>query len=358
MILCIPSSLVDRKRIGTEYTLSQPNEILQELIWETTRTLVAKLDSGLSFVRLSRGLQEQLGGEGVDLAGRSIFEFMIDLQKDEIDMVMKYRNFARSIHQIKTLSGIRNMMVVLEKTGDGAVFFAERTNGVTSGKKNGAAGGSINSTELLREMEELRMRNNYLEALNHRIRREHIMSSSTGLFKRKMLDQLVDAEIARSTRNHRPFALLLCGIDRAQALDQVAGEEARNKVVAVVAKAIIARRRVFDVMGHFSPSELYIIQPENDIVGATEFAERIRTSLRGQKLRLGKVGFTLSLSFGVSYFQPGKNQYRDRAEMVAQTEAAIFASASTGGDKTTRAPSASAIAHEVPHISPETKIRK
>ncbi len=338
--------------------LSQPIDILQELIWETTRTLVAELDSGLSFVRLSRGLQEQLGGEGADLRGRSLFEFIPDLQREEIDMVMKYRNFARSIHKIKTVSGIKHMMVVLEDADDGAVFFAEKTDIPVAAQSGAAPLRGINSTDLLRDMEELRMRNSYLEALNHRIRREHIMSSSTGLFKRRMLDQLVDAEIARSTRNQRPFALLLCGIDRAQALDQIAGEEARNKVVAVVAKAIIARRRIFDVMGHFSPSELYIIQPENDMQGAVEFAERIRTAIRGQKLRLGKVEFTLMLSFGVSYFQPEKNQYRDRIEMISQTEAALFTSASSGGDKTTKAPPAGVIAREAPNLPSDTRIRK
>ncbi len=338
--------------------LSQPTEILQELVWDTTRTLAAELDAGLSFVRLSRGLQEQLGGEGADLLGRSLFEFMPDLQKEEIDMVMKYRNFARSIHQITTISGVKKMMVVLENSDDGAMFFAETTTIGQNTQKNGALDGGLNKTDILRELEELRMRNNYLEALNHRIRREHVMSSSTGLFKRRMLDQLVEAEIARSTRNHRPFALLLCGVDRAQALDQVAGEEARNKVMAVVAKAITARRRIFDVMGHFSPSELYIIQPENEIQGATEFAERIRTSIRGQKLRLGKVEFTLTLSFGVAFFQPEVNQYRDRMEMVAQAEAALFTSASSGGDKTTKAASAGVIAREVPRMSTDTKVRK
>jgi len=338
--------------------LAKSSEILQELVWDTTRTLVAELDMGLSFDRVSRGLLEQLGGQGVDdLRGRSLFEFMVDLQKDEIDMVMKYRNFARSIHKIKTVSGILNMMVVLEETDDGAVFFAEPTSIMNNSHSKGVAKSGINPAELMRELEELRMRNSYLEALNHRIRREHVMSSSTGLFKRKMLDQLVDAEMARSLRNHRPFALLFCGVDRAQALDQVAGEEARNNVLAVVAKAIIAQRRIFDVMGHFSPGELYIIQPENDIRGATEFAERIRLSLRGQKLKIGKIEFTLTLSFGVSYFLPEINQYRDRMEMVAQTEAALYASASTGGDKTMQAPAASQIAREVPH-PPDTRVRK
>jgi diguanylate cyclase (GGDEF)-like protein len=162
-----------------------------------------------------------------------------------------------------------------------------------------------------------------------------------------MLDTFMDAEIGRSIRTSRPFALLLCGVDRAQALDQLAGEDARVKVVSTVAKALSARKRVFDILGQFSPGEFYIIQPENNSDQAGIYAERIRSSFSGRKIRVDELEFEVSLSFGIAHFHPRDNHYRHRAEMVSQTEAALFAAASSGGDRLTTAASAAELVDRV-----------
>ncbi|MCZ7584139.1 MAG: hypothetical protein M5R36_12805 [Deltaproteobacteria bacterium] len=45
--------------------------MLDRLVWETTRTLVATLDADLRFRRVSRGLADLFGAEG-GLVGRGL----------------------------------------------------------------------------------------------------------------------------------------------------------------------------------------------------------------------------------------------------------------------------------------------
>ncbi|MCZ7584140.1 MAG: diguanylate cyclase [Deltaproteobacteria bacterium] len=165
------------------------------------------------------------------------------------------------------------------------------------------------------------------------MRSEQLLSASTNLFKRKMLDVFLGAEYARSVRTGRPFALVLAGVDRAQALDQIAGDEARARVVGVVAKAIDKHKRAFDLMGHFSPTEVFVVLPDNDGDGARGFAERIRRELGGSKIALPNFEYRVSLSFGYAFFHPVNNLYRDRNELLTQAEAALFAAASSGGNR-------------------------
>jgi diguanylate cyclase (GGDEF)-like protein len=324
--------------------VSSKTDVLEKLVWDTTRSLAAELDIGLRIRRVSRGLAELFGFPEEGLRGRYLLEFMPSLTKEEAGKILHLRSFDRAVVPLRSAGDAQRLMCVLERTDDGAVFFAEPLSGSESVEK---APSEFDAETLTKEVEYFRSHIQYLEALVDRMRKESLLTSSTGLYKRKMLDQLVEAEMARSVRNNRPFALVLCGVDRAQALDQVAGEDARVKTLAVIAKAISSRKRVFDVMGHFTPSELYIVQPENDAKGAMEFSERIRKSLENRRITFPNFEFTISLSFGCAFFHPTRNHYKSLNELISQAEAALYSASTTGGNRVMQAAPASALAKEL-----------
>ncbi|MBZ0273066.1 diguanylate cyclase [bacterium] len=315
-------------------------DLAWELIFGVSRLIAARLDEQLRVVEASRGFAEAAGVAPDALAGRGLFEFLPDLPADIAGRVKTARALDRQVTAFRAHKETIRLMAVVARTDDGAIFFAERTSAASPGAGEANAG----------ESEELRGRIAYLDALVARVRREQLFTSSTGLYTRAMLDRVVDAEIARSIRTGRPFAVVMAGVDRAQALDQLAGEDARSKVVTVVARAMAAKKRVFDQMGHLSPSELYIIQPENDLGGANEFCERIRKSMDGNIVKIAGRDFPISLSFGCGFFHPTANHYRDRAELLSQVEAALFTAASSGGNRTVRAPGAGALAAELERL--------
>ncbi|MCL4234581.1 MAG: GGDEF domain-containing protein [Deltaproteobacteria bacterium] len=318
--------------------MADRDDVLDELIWSVSRTVAAQLDASLRIVRASRGLAE-LAGDAVErLQGRSVVEFLPSIKPDEIENVLATRSMERGVLVWRSHDRESRVMAVLVPTPDGALFFAEPISGGASPPAPAAPG------DARREIDDLRAQVDYLDALNRRIRAEHVLTTGTGIFIRKILDLFVDAEIGRSIRTGRPFALLLCGVDRAQALDQMAGEDMRIKVVSVVAKVLSTRKRVYDLLGQFSPGEFFILQPENASADAREYAERIRATIEGRKVRAGSIDFKITLSFGIAHFHPGDNHYRDRAELVSQAEAALFAAASSGGNRIVLAPPAKALA--------------
>lgn len=317
--------------------MAEHDAALDELIWSVSRTVAAQLDVSLRIVRASRGLAELAGSPVDQLSGRSVLEFLPSIKPEMIEDVRASRSMERGVFTWRSHERESRVMAVLVPTPDGALFFAEPISG-------GAVAPSPSTSGSRREIDDLRAQVDYLEALNRRIRAEHVLTTGTGIFIRKMLDLFVDAEIGRSIRTGRPFALLLCGVDRAQALDQMAGEDTRLKVVSVVAKALTTRKRVYDMLGQFSPSEFFILQPENRSADAREYAERIRSTIEGRKVRVGSIEFKITLSFGIAHFHPSENHYRDRAELVSQAEAALFSAASSGGNRIVLALPATALA--------------
>ncbi|MCC6156648.1 MAG: GGDEF domain-containing protein [Deltaproteobacteria bacterium] len=325
--------------------MADRDAVLDELIWSVSRTVAAQLDASLRIVRASRGLAELAGSPLDQLSGRSVVEFLPSIKPDTIEEVRASRSLERGVYTWRSNERESRVMAILVSTPDGALFFAEPIPSSASAPAPVAPG------DPRREIDELRAQVDYLEALNRRIRAEHVLTTGTGIFIRKMLDLFVEAEIGRSIRTGRPFALLLCGVDRAQALDQMAGEDTRLKVVSVVAKALSTRKRVYDLLGQFSPGEFFIVQPENTSPDAREYAERIRTTIEGRKVRAASIEFKITLSFGIAHFHPGDNHYRDRAELVSQAEAALFAAASSGGNRIVLAPPAKALADHLAAIN-------
>ncbi len=319
--------------------MADRDDALDELIWSVSRTVAARLDTSLRIERASRGLAELAGSRVEDLNGRSVLEFVPSIKPDEIETVRAERSLERGVHTWRAPGHESRIMAVLVPTPDGALFFAEPIGAGGAGIPT-----SVAADDARREIDDLRAQVDYLGALNRRIRAEHVLTTGTGIFIRKMLDIFVDAEIGRSIRTGRPFALLVCGVDRAQALDQMAGEDTRLKVVSVVAKVLATRKRVYDLLGQFSPGEFFILQPENTSSDAREYAERIRATIEGRKVKVGEIEFRISLSFGIAHFHPSDNHYRDRAELVSQAEAALFAAASSGGNRIVIAPPAKALA--------------
>ncbi len=297
--------------------------------------------------KASRGLADLVGESTDALIGRSLLEFMPKLSKDNVETILSKKGFDRSVHTFRSTAGTTRLMAVLERTETGAVFFAETIRGIDTGPAGGQTPDRSEKKDTPRDLEDAKKHIVYLEALVNRLRREQILLSSTGLFSRKILDYFLEAQMARSIRTNLPFALVLCGVDRAQALDQVVGGHSSEMAVAVVAKAVAKHKRNSDLMGHHSPSEFYIIQPDNDLDGALSFAERIRKSLESTKITLQDIQFSVSLSFGCSFFHPTKNHYGDRAEMLSQVEIALFSAASSGGNRIAQALPASALARKM-----------
>ena len=129
----------------------------------------------------------------------------------------------------------------------------------------------------------------------------------TGLKNYRGLVEAFEYELQRSSRTHRPFAVLLMDMDELKKINDTLGHLAGNQAICRVADAMRANCRSMDTAARYGGDEFAVILPESDSESAKVIAARIEQHLVNEE-----VGPPLSVSIGItSYPADG-----DTAEML------------------------------------------
>jgi diguanylate cyclase (GGDEF)-like protein len=117
----------------------------------------------------------------------------------------------------------------------------------------------------------------------------------TGLSNRREFTRALDAEISRTSRTGRPFAIVLLDLDGLKAINDRYGHGAGDRAIRRVANVLRASRRATDTAGRIGGDEFAVLLPESDQAHALLFLDRVRTLLAGHR-RSG----TITVSGGVA----------------------------------------------------------
>ncbi|HSA94120.1 MAG TPA: MASE1 domain-containing protein [Terriglobales bacterium] len=129
-----------------------------------------------------------------------------------------------------------------------------------------------------------------------------ITDSLTGLANYRRLIEEMEAEIRRSARSGKPFALLLLDLDELKKINDAQGHLVGSRALCRVADVLRAQCRDIDTPGRYGGDEFAVILPESGSTAASQVASRIYE-------RLARDGEqpTLSVSIGVAeYPQDGE----------------------------------------------------
>lgn len=155
--------------------------------------------------------------------------------------------------------------------------------------------------------------------------------SLTGLANRRVfLDQL-DKEVARSSRYHRNFSLLMIDIDHFKWVNDTHGHPSGDAVLRSMGRILKDRLRVVDLVARYGGEEFAILLPETDENGAILVGERLRETIaqtpfllpNGKKIRL-------TISIGISCFPICANTFYD---LISTADKALYASKEGGRNK-------------------------
>jgi diguanylate cyclase (GGDEF)-like protein/PAS domain S-box-containing protein len=133
--------------------------------------------------------------------------------------------------------------------------------------------------------------------LEEHLRRQADSDSLTGLANYRHLVDVLDAEIKRSKRTGRKFALLFFDMDGLKAINDRYGHMVGSQALCRLADVLSSICRNIDTSARFGGDEFALILPETDAKAAHQVARRICESLAND----GK-GPKISVSVGVAVY--------------------------------------------------------
>jgi len=135
---------------------------------------------------------------------------------------------------------------------------------------------------------------------------ESLHDELTSLPNRRFFRDVLEREISRAGRNHRPFSLVNIDLDHFKAVNDAFGHQQGDSVLTSFARLLASQVRSVDVVARYGGEEFVVLLPDTDKEGAELAAEKIRRAAsqmvtspnRGQTAARSR----LTISAGVSSF--------------------------------------------------------
>jgi diguanylate cyclase (GGDEF)-like protein len=124
--------------------------------------------------------------------------------------------------------------------------------------------------------------------------------SLTGLFVRREFMRLAEMELARAARFSNDTGVLMVDLDFFKRINDQYGHPAGDEVLQQVANLLSAGVRATDVVGRLGGEEFIVLMPNTSVEGALSVAEKLRTSLRSEPLKIAGLLIPVTASIGVS----------------------------------------------------------
>jgi diguanylate cyclase (GGDEF)-like protein len=194
-------------------------------------------------------------------------------------------------------------------------------------------------TQLLEQKQvELEERNRALDAAKTQLEHLAVEDGLTGLFNRRYLNETMEKEWARATRDKAQVALVLIDIDHFKKLNDAYGHptgDERLRQVSDVLKMSI--HRPGDVAARYGGEEFALLLPGTMQAGAGLLADRVRRAVEAMNLPHSESAYQrVTLSCGVAAMWPqATNQ---PAQLIERADHALYRAKQEGRNRVEEAP--------------------
>lgn len=135
-----------------------------------------------------------------------------------------------------------------------------------------------------------------------RHRRQSSTDRLTGLYNRAYFEDFLTAEVRRSRRYTRQFAVAMMDLDHFKNFNDSYGHAAGDRALKAVAKAIQHGVRRSDLVARYGGEEMVLVMPESSLADARKRLEVIREAVANEALEVPKRADTVrvTVSAGVA----------------------------------------------------------
>jgi diguanylate cyclase (GGDEF)-like protein/PAS domain S-box-containing protein len=167
--------------------------------------------------------------------------------------------------------------------------------------------------------------------LRETLRTQSIRDPLTGLFNRRYLEESLEREIHRCSRNETPLAVLMLDLDHFKRFNDTFGHDAGDAVLREWGGFLQVRVRYEDIVCRLGGEEFAIVLPDATLQSAQEVAQRICDDARGLTINhRGKEVGPITVSIGISAFPMHS---ADVSTLLHTADQALYRAKSAGRDQ-------------------------
>jgi diguanylate cyclase (GGDEF)-like protein len=167
--------------------------------------------------------------------------------------------------------------------------------------------------------------------LSATLRMQSIRDPLTGLFNRRYMEESMDREIRRATRNQRELGAILLDIDHFKRYNDAFGHEAGDALLRELGAFLQTQIRGEDIACRYGGEEFTLILPEASLEITQRRAEQMRQGVKKLKIQhKGELLGTITLSLGVAALRAHGTT---AAEILRAADAALYRAKELGRDR-------------------------
>jgi diguanylate cyclase (GGDEF)-like protein len=169
--------------------------------------------------------------------------------------------------------------------------------------------------------------------LREKLRSLAIRDPLTGLFNRRVLDEILARELARADRARSRLGVAMIDIDRFKDFNDKFGHKAGDVVLKAVCDQIAKMLRRSDFACRYGGEEIVVLLPEIDIENGMRVCEKLREGVANidlSEMVPGASSVTVSIGFSLYPDLCGKG-----ADLLASADGAMYESKRQGRNRTT-----------------------
>jgi len=159
-----------------------------------------------------------------------------------------------------------------------------------------------------------------------------VTDSLTGVFNRRYLDAYF--AMKGRTQDGGAFALLLIDIDRFKDINDRFGHAAGDAALHLIAQRLLGHVRNSDMVVRVGGEEFVVLMPGADRATAEAVAERLRAIVAERAFAVAGEAIKVTVSIGIAEGSLGPSP----APLLAEADAALYASKRNGRNRVTAAP--------------------
>lgn len=184
--------------------------------------------------------------------------------------------------------------------------------------------------DLRRAMDRLQTQLIEIGILQSQLREQAIRDVLTNLFNRRYLEETLERELARATREKYPLCVIMMDLDYFKEVNDTYGHEAGDVVLKTIAETVTKQSRHGDFVCRYGGEEFVLVMPNIGIEKASERAEALHQIIDALNIPYGRFNLTTTISMGIAWY-PAHGTTKEA--LMRAADMAMYVAKNTGRNR-------------------------